>query len=267
MPSSLRSKNLINRRRNRRLAKAIFLLITLVAFIFAPSLLSKNSYLQIKSVEIKGNQLISKNEIMSVTLGELSGDYLSLYSKANIFLYPKNKIKSEISSRFPRIKEVETELKDQNNLIITVSEREPSALWCEKGEEECFLLDEEGFIFDKSPGFSPQVYLTFRGESRGDDPIGEFVLSKERFTNVSEFLKGMERLNLSPRELLLEGEDVVVSVSEGAEILFNSTDDVYSTLSNLESVLNDQKLQLRSGDELNVSRIDLRFGNKVFYRE
>lgn len=265
MPSSLRSPNLIKKRRKKNFLKILFVLSSVGAILIGPSIITKSDYLEISNIVVEGNSSVKSEDVASTALEQIEGNYFFLFSKKNFALYPKNKIEQNLLSRYKRIKEVELKISRFNTLNIFVEERKPEFIWCNVSDE-CFFMDDEGVIFDKSPNFSSDIYFIFRGGLDGD-PIGQNIFEKEKFLKIISFIDGLELLSLSPSSLKTDGNNLEILVSKNSSLLIRVDDDLERSLSNLESILNDAKLGLVEGGDINFMYLDLRFGNKVFYKK
>jgi len=240
-----------------------------IGFVFAPSFVSKNSNLQIKSIAVNGNSVVQTEEITNLVLREITGNFLHLYSKSNIFLYPQKTIERKLLEKFSRFNNAEVEITDFNDLSVFVTEREPFALWCQSQDAlACYFVDDDGYIFDKAPDFSPNVYFTYFGEIQSSDsPVGSFMLNQNEFSNSEAVIEGLKVLGFNPTGLKFTKKDGTVVLSNSTDIIFRLSDDASRTLSNFESVINDPSLDLRNGNTLKARYFDLRFGNKVFYKK
>src|SRR3989344_5268546 len=106
---------------------------------------------------------VDREEIMSAVESELFGYYLYVLPRSNAFLYRRGVIKEKLLKEFPRFSSLDLDLEGFNKLIITAEERKPYALYCIE-INECFFLDENGFIFALAPSFSDGVYFTYKTE-------------------------------------------------------------------------------------------------------
>jgi hypothetical protein len=85
------------------------------------------------------------------------------------------------------------------------------------------------------------------------------------FSELHSFVKSLNSLNLLPKTVSLEGESysiTVLTLKREVRIIVGRTISFQQSYKNLEAVLQDSKFSLQS-----VSSIDLRFGNKIFFRE
>jgi hypothetical protein len=149
-----------------------------------------------------------------------------------------------------------------------LKEREVKALWC-KGDTltDCYFIDANGFIFDKSPSFTQNVYFVYRGNVDGE-PVGAHYLPSDMFKKAELFTERIHSSGLDPISLtyMHDGESSL-SLLGGGSILFSLQDDVEKSASNLNSVLSDTSLGLVKNGSLTVASIDVRYGNKVILKK
>lgn len=242
----------------------------LIALLGGPVLFSQNRYLQIRTVEISGNSVVTSEAIAATAQTALAGNYARLFSRANIFFYPKGALEKKIREQFPRIARIAVDLElGRNVLTLSIEEREPAAVWCggEVSSQSCYFIDKEGFAFDAVAEVPPRLYFVYISELPGK-VLGIYPIERKLFANLAALVERLKGLRLEPQTLTLTAEsDVRLAVAPGSEILFEANADLERVFSNLESVLSDPKLGLLNGGKLTAAVLDLRFGNKVFYRE
>lgn len=227
----------------------------------------------ISSVRVEGAEVADTSDIAMRAEKALSGSYFFFFPKANFFLYSENAITRDVSGSDTRIKDVRVE-RDGNALVVSVSEHAPAYLWCNTtgertagaediADEKCFFANSEGYIFAEAPSFSGHVYTVLRGPLYGEgaDPRGKRYLPIEQFTKISELISLLSVQNVSAQSVRAMGSgDFAVVVKDGTEVRFSIAQDAERLSENLQSaaaVLFDTK---------NIEYIDLRFGNKVFYK-
>jgi len=264
---SLSSPNVIRKRKARLYKKVLFVVIALVGLIFGPSLLSKNKYLQIKSINVSGDQVVSGTEVASLAAANISGNYLYLFSKSNSFIYPNKEISKSILKEFPRIKNLKIGLSGLDKLEIKMEERNEDSVWCGESDNQCFYLDEDGFAFSEAPQGIEDLYFLYKSEDKDGRILGTFPIEKEDFDKIVYLKKSLETLNFKPQEVVLDNyKDVHIYLLDGTKLIFNLNEDLTKSVSNFESVIGDEELAVFSHDKFKVDEIDLRFGNKVFYK-
>lgn len=253
----------------------IFVLILLLSGI---AILSRSDKINIKIIEVKGVNSIDTRTVEELIKENISGHYLYFFPKSNIFILPKNKIRYELENNHKQFKNIELKIVGTTTLVVTLSVREAQYLWC--GEEflstelkSCYFMDENGFIYDNAPYFSGDVYFKFFGKIDFiDNPIGA-IFQSVHFEKISLLKELLKEINIEPIALYLrEDGDMELYLSSSADdikpkIIFNPDADVVKMSENLQSALLTDPLMSDFKDKYNkLQYIDLRFGNKVYYK-
>ncbi|HDH04001.1 MAG TPA: FtsQ-type POTRA domain-containing protein [Candidatus Campbellbacteria bacterium] len=232
---------------------------------------------RIQKVSAKGNYALNKKEIIENISDSLNGKYFGIFPRDNIFIIPKEEIKSNLLAAFPRVKSVFLNRDFPNSLFVEIKERKPAALFCENNESalpalpnqgeptdkstyrqgKCSFVGEDGFIFGKAALFSGNVYLKFYREGGGN---GKTIT---QLKNLMEFVKLASKENIKITKIILAGEELrKFYTSEGWYILLNNNNDTQITFENLKLALENKIKENRKY----LDYIDLRFGNKVYYK-
>lgn len=255
------------------LNKILFILASLFVIIVGLSFLSRIAKLNISGVEITGNKVVDGEMIKEVVDTDLGGYYLWFFPKTNIFFYPKNKIKDNLTDKFKRLKDISFKITEARTLEISLIEREALYTWCgaepslqdseraEEGSEKCYFLDETGYIFDEAPYFSGEVYFKFYGPTDGN--FEKLILFKKALENMGLKTVALHTLENGDIKLFLSGKTLATK----PEIIFKADSDLEIIAENLETALTTEPLQSNFKNKYaSLLYIDLRYGNKVFYK-
>lgn len=275
---SISHEEFLKRKRKKKLWKfgvTIFLIIFLIGL---SSYLSHKQEIRISKVELNGGILVTQVEIESKTLTYLYGSYFWLFPKGNIFLYPKDKLEEYLRGVFKRIDTIDIHRKGFQILIIDITERKPFAIWCDKlpdlmmsvEEENCYFIDQNSTVFAKAPHFSGDAYFKYYGLislAPGESPIGkEYIASTTKFGEISNLVSKTKKLLIFPLYLLAKGDDEFsIILRGGGEIYFDARESLSIAEQNLEALLQTPVFASSTGD-LPIEYIDLRYGNKLFYK-
>lgn len=225
--------------------------------------------LSIQTVYVEGNMMINSSEIVEITSQVLSGSYLFLPRK-NVLIYPKKELQRSIKTKFPRVREVEIERANLNRLNIYIEERRPDGLWCGTEPDRymgCFYIDEEGFVFDEAPFFSGDIFFRYYGgEVSLRRPIRSKVASAEWIDNVKVLKTHIEELGLKPVSVHIKDDEFDIILERGGFLLFNKAQSMEESLSMLANLIRSGEEELVGDEGPNFLYIDLRFGNRVFYK-
>jgi cell division septal protein FtsQ len=260
-----RSPRLLKKRRKRIVWRTIFIVLVAIVIVVGPILLLRMQFWQIASISVSGNSAVPSSVIQNLVQADINGNYIRVIPKSNILLYPKKAIETDILKIFPRIKTIQISMSGLQSISIDVTERVPTALWCQ--DISCYLMDSNGLIFDSAPEFNGNVYLIYKGEVEGG-PIGAIYTTPTEFATINSLVDGIKALSLTPVSVnALGNNDYEITLVGGEVITVNTVMPVTQTLSNFTSLLSDPKLSLRSGNGLSVATVDLRYGNKVFFKK
>ena len=276
-PSKLR------RRRQKIFAiKAVMVFLLLICFVLFLSWLSKISSLQVENIEVSGNLTVLKDEIIGSVKTETSAKYFMLFSKNSVFLYPKKSIEKKLLDDFKKIDKLSIKSKGFKTLIINITERKPNSLWCFSESEDgnvrknensgsCYFLDKEGVVFSEAPDFSGGgAFLRYYGLLDGaEQPVGRIYLPGGKFKEVSRFVSSLENLGISPAGFRAESENnYEIYLKNGVKIIFDDKQPFDKTLENIESILSevDFKGDYSANNHPKINYVDMRFGNKIFYK-
>ncbi len=278
-------KRVIKIKRKRRLRALRLIIIFLILFLsifFALAFFSFTPKMTINKVVVTGNNIINSQDVISLVRKEINGKYYGLFSKADIFIYPHNEIYKNLLLTFPRIKKVSITRKNFNTLYININEKSASYLYCgsvipdikSKVGENCYFMNNDGYIFSKAPYFSGNVYFKYYLKVKNRDKLlGQTIIEPEYFHNLVRFIDGIKALGLKPVSLVIidDGTNYLYlghNLNETTpKIIFMKTNNLKNILSNLSIAMN----KALFADEINskystLLYIDLRFKNKVLYK-
>ncbi|MEO8637426.1 MAG: hypothetical protein ABI430_00810 [Candidatus Taylorbacteria bacterium] len=272
--SRLRSKKYAKKKRKFFWIKIIFLIILCALLIYSLSYLSKLQQVAISDITVEGNSAVTEDDILSLVEGELDGSYYEIFSKRNIFIYPKRLIEEKMKDTWKRIDSVKIERVGLSALAISVTEKKAMFLWCgekmsaEVKVSDCFFMDDTGYVFSKAPLFSENVYFRFFGAIAESDPIGSQYLPLADFQKVSGFIKELENNRISATRLLSKGGgEYEVVLSDNNRVLVNEREAFAKTVEHLKTLLESDSFKKDvKNSPTNIDYIDLRFGNRVFYK-
>ncbi len=283
IPRSPRIEELRRKRQKRNLGLAFLLLLTLFLIIIGLSFLFRIKGFQINQIDINGNNVINKNEIESLASKHLEGKYIYLFPRSNSLIYPRVKIYNDLIYSFPRIEDLFVYVEKFKTLKIDITERAGSYLYCgaeipeDESEvgENCYFVDQDGYIFDRAPYFSGNIYFKyFIGLlDNPEDPSGQEIMAKQSFKDLVNFIKGISKLGFGPTHIFVDTEGINhLYLKEGDSGL--QPEIVFRDQEGFDSVLEDFSLAMKKqefADEIiskydDLLYIDLRFKNKVLYK-
>ncbi len=235
--------------------------------------------LRIKNIVVRGNSILESAEIISAVTQTINGKYVGIFPKDSILVFPKEKISAELAKKFGRIKRVSVKRGFPDSLSVTIEERKPTALFCQENKQNyaanfaskpgvgnenvCYFIDQDGIVFEPAPNFSDNVYVKFYAEG-GEAASGAGIPEKiSGFKKMMWFAEAARNSGVDIIKVAMAKERMKKFYSsEGWFIMLNENDDFQTAFENLKLALGEKIKDNRKYLEY----LDLRFGNKLFYK-
>ena len=268
-PKTHRQKRLKRHRRTRR-GLLFFILIIVLAILFL--YLIRLPAAKIEKIEIAGLKTLDKIALESFTRARLNGSYAMLIPRSSIIFAKTNSLEKELSAEFPQIETVTVEKKFPKGLRISVQERNFFGIFCPTSNNsepellpKCAFIDAQGHAYEEAPRSSGSLLVKIYKDV-SEIQLGAVVLDASLMREM-QFLKdelkkknGLEIVSYHffsrvPREIRVE-------TANGFKLWFDRTKNLSESFKVLKTVL-EQEIKDRRQE---LSYIDLRFGNKVFYK-
>lgn len=269
------------KRRQKRIKALIIYFLIFVAIVAGLSFLSKEKHIVVDNVVVTGTHIIDQEEVIREIRKNLSGKYLFLFSKSNSFIFPEKAIYNNLLLKFPRIEKLSLKRDSLKTIQADIIERTGSFLYCgdkvpeDKKEigENCYFINNDGYIFDEAPYFSGDVYFKYYIplSKEMENPLGNNITDEEHFYRITRFIDGINSLGLKPVYIVIEkdGTDYLYLESNGTNpvIQFKDNDNLTIILDNLLVAMQKKEFADEIKSKYNTLQyIDLRFKNKVLYK-
>ncbi len=214
-----------------------------------------SGFFNLETIEVKGIKKFPKEEVrLSVEKIINENRFSSFYN--NILLLKFNLIEEEVLGQYPVIKNVQIKRELPNSIIVVVEEREEVAQIC---PEDCYLIDEEGIIFEIAKEEKPLLKIVFN-DSEKELVTGKKIIDKDLLFFLIDFYSRIDR-NLDfamDYFLIISNKRTHVCTEEGWDIYLNPIESADWQFTKLQTVI---KEHLSSEDRKVLDYIDLRFGN------
>jgi len=227
-------------------------------------------FLMIKYVAVEGAVNTDPETIKEIAQKEMEGQYANCLEKSNIILFNKEKIKEEVSKKFRIIDRVEIKRKFPEEIVITISEKDPALIV--SSANACFIADKKGLIFDEaacSGKYLEQENLSILiNESNKEIILGENYIDAEYVNFILSIRNGIESdlgisLEKEMRTPSVISSDIKLRTKEEWDIFLNEKLGVEKELEMLQVVLENK---LNAEQRKNLEYIDLRTESKVYYK-
>ncbi len=227
-PHRIRKKNTIWKNRFFRLSILLFILTGTVFYclVFFP-------FFHIKEKEIT---ILDNEKVLAQDLK----DIIKQKTKS-IFLADLSSIEQTLLEKFIYLEEINIKREWPDGLTARIKERIAIGLWCGK---ECYLVDKEGMELGEISLASTTLNLVIHSEQGAE---------KDKMTTILEIDK-----KIDIEEFIILADRLTAKTTEGWEIYFDLEENISQQLFNLEALLEEQ---------ISFNKyIDLRFGNRVYYK-
>jgi len=247
-------------KRKKSIFRNRFLWLGILIFIFITSslyFLFFSGFFQVEKIIVTGEEKVAKEDIKLLVEEKLEKKILFFKTKSIFFIDTQN-IKKDILNSFPNISEVGISRGFPDTLNIVVVERFGLTVWCQG--DQCFLLDNEGVIFEEIFDTDPKAFQIKNLAQVPELKLGDKVIEKEKLNQILD-IESRLRNNLKIPVIavtLVSEERLNIEISEGWEIYFNPQGDIEWQLAKLKAVLEEEILP---ENRKNLEYIELRFGN------
>jgi len=254
-------------RAKRKRARVVTLVLSLVVLLCLVGGLVGLSYIPqitIHTVDVHGLSTIPEEEARAVIEEILQDTYFFLFPKRNIFVYPQHELEKTLLSLFPKLKSAHAVFEDFTRISLSFEERSPAALWCgvEKGEDPCYFLDKDGFLYAHAPEFSGTVFVRYYGEGGGE--VGTSFMTPQSFRSLSAFVTELGGMAGEPGRVEVASGDAEIFFLDGFSVRVALKDKPEKLVERLALAL--ESAPLKGKDLGTLSYIDLRFGERVVYK-
>lgn len=247
MALKLSSKRQKRRRRVLATLGILFSLGLVAVLLYVP-------IFQIKGIEIQGAKHTGVAALQASIVPFIDGYRYGFIPNENIFLYERKKIKDFVMREYPSVESIDIRVDTSRTLIVHIKDRKPLGVWC---SDQCYLYDTAGVLFKKSFTYTGALYVSWKRDGLKPLTLLDTVECVGLCTDV-KFLEFLRSYRIE--KAVIHDSTVDLWSTDGYYIksgLIAST-----TMSHMKDVMDSRPGLLQS-----LEYIDLRFENKIFYRE
>lgn len=245
----------------QKLYRRIIRIIWFIVIVLAVQSIFQWSYLAIDNIKLSGNQDVSLEEVQKLLDSDLQRRRYLFFKNNNFFLLTTGPLADKLKQNF-NLEEVGVSKKWPDTLEINLTEKISHLIW-QRGQD-FYLLDTQGYKIRSIPTADPK-YLVLedrRGVVNSDGPVLDQInleLINDVFLAWQDILVskvGLIKIVISDEADLWE-----LHTSLGYYVKFNPQEPGAGPLSNLARILSAEDIL-----ERDIDYIDLRFGDKVYYK-
>lgn len=262
--------------------RVIFFFVIFLLVFVGIGFLSRIRQVNISNIEVIGNKVVDKEDIEEIARENIKGNYFFIFKKSNSLIYPRFKIKKDLEIKLKRLKDIDVSVDNLNTLKITVDEYTGQYLYCGEiipetrtMDEKCYFIDSTGYIFDEAPFFSGDVYFKFYGKLEKENGVilGN-TFYEDNFVEILRLKDSIEKMNLNLSSIYINDENEInINLSKlgisknNPKIILKKNINYEKEIENLQaSITTEPLLGNLKTKYSSLLYIDLRFGNKVYYK-
>ncbi len=276
----LKSQAVIRKRKKRMIRaltiRAVFLVvfIGIIVGIFWIPQLAISKVVVVGASDASGEKVkMVEDDIVQI----LGGTYFGIFPKKDFILYPKKEIMRSILKKYPEIGVVSMGTERLSTLNVRLTERAPAALWCQEGN--CYVMDAGAFVYaleprggassTSTPGASASNAINknllqiYGGASTTEELIGKQVITPELFSDILAVSAQLSSSSLPVENVTVAGSgQYIFKIEHNGRLLFSDKKPFKQSFEDLLSAYHSPVFSKSAAFQY----IDVRFGNKVFYR-
>ena len=241
-------------RKKLRLRRRVFAILGTLVFLGAVSAILYVPFFAIRGIEVQGARHTDTVALEQDVRPLIEAYRYLVLPNNHILIYQKRKIEKFILQTYPSVETVDVHIDTSRKLIVRIKDRKPLGVWC---GDVCYLYDTSGVIFKKSFAYTGALFVSWRDVEKKQVALLEQVSCKDLCTDVvfMNFLKNyrIEKAVIGEQQLELVSADGYVIKSEIS---------ASSTMSRIQRIVESDPELLKG-----IEYVDVRFQNKVFYKE
>ncbi len=241
--------------------------------------LAYSDIFQVQKIDIQGNDNIKKGDIENIILAQMEKKRFIFFPQKNIIFLNKKEAGDIMFSRFA-LDELDIKKKLFHDLQITLKEKKPYIVWIEN--KKSYYVDEKGMVISQVEQFDTQKenfkdYNILRHNiiyknlpiiqniaNQKNYLTNKIIINNEIFSKIKKLIKSINevvKININFFEINSNEKYITIITAEGWKIYFSLEDDIDSQIKKLELIL-DNKSKVGKI----IDYIDLRYGDKIFYK-
>tara|TARA_B100000745_G_scaffold229252_1_gene153677 strand:- start:424 stop:1092 length:669 start_codon:yes stop_codon:yes gene_type:complete len=210
---------------------------------------------------VEGYDTINPEVVMAPVDELLSGSYFWLIPKSFLYTYPKKDISHSVLDIL-KVKRVTVNMEDKN-LLLSLEEYVPFALWCK--ETNCWLIDADGTAFVKAPLLEGNTLTRYVDQNSTPTMKASFA-DLEVMNTIQGWQKYFDlEYNWSIERVEKNREDIFYYLRGDSYIKTSLRHGFASSIKNLQTILESNDFSHLSPG--NFEYIDLRYQSRVFVKE
>jgi len=251
--------------------------VGVVIFLIAGAVLMvRTESFRVSTISVMGIDSLHEDDVRRSLRASMAGSYFGVVPYAFLLATPTGMLADKLKHDFPLIAEVNIAKEFPRTLSVTVKERTLFGIMCndkvdeavalqEGKQTQCVYVDSTGFAYQQAPQTNG-LLITKISTDMPDITVGTQVIDKgmmQRIVDVSRKIPSVIGTPIVGYEFLSAiAHEVRVMTRRGFSLMIERDNNLDNTIYVLKTVL---EKEIGSKRDM-LDYIDLRFGNKVFYK-
>lgn len=253
------------RRRRLRIALAVVALIVLIIGSVGVHFLSYYPRFRVTTFVVSGASDTVNTSVEQFAQATRATSSARFISPDNIISYDPAGLAHALYAQFPNLSSVYIHRSNflSPTALIDITERHFYASWC-VSITECYGMDGTGTIYEAFPPGSSVEGLVFTGGLSTSSPILGQQLPSDKLSAIKALLTVLTANSIVPIGVSIQNDtDYFVTIGNGSYIKVMFSEDPQTVYQNLATVLSSDVITHATSS---VQYIDLRFGDRVYYK-
>lgn len=243
----------------------LFLFIVLGLTILFYYFFISNKFL-VTRVEISGASVAVEVDIRDYIQNAMEDKILFVLKRDKTTLFPQGKVSAELIPKIPEIKKIDISIFYPDGVKIKIEERTQRGIWCDYtlNIPTCYFYDEGGIIYQAAPNsVAGSLIIPIRDKRELDYQLGAEVLDASTRNFIEELSEALGFAYEKPFYITIENNyEIRTGFALNWEAYFSIDRSAFESIENLILVIKEE-IGPRVSE---LEYIDLRLGNKVFYK-
>ncbi len=225
------------------------------------------STFQVSHIEISGNEKIHSQDITARVNKDIQKTFLAAgafsIASRSIFIASSGAITKDLLAAFPEMENARVQKKLPQDILITIEERQPFAVFCNgQNPEHCFFIDDQGVVFQSLSSDTQSDLPVMRLTSAGQVAMGQTVASGTEIEAVKSIQKNIKNnFQIDAKEIWL-GTPMIIKTSEQWKLYIDPTQDIDLQITKLNALLG----SMPEANRKNLQYIYLQYRDRAFYK-
>lgn len=236
------------------------LYLKIILAVFLIYVVAYSDLFKIKTVSVNGAQLINQSELEQIINQELNSWRWLILPQKNLLFMSRTKIIEAISQKYG-LDNIEIKRGWQK---ITINIKEKINYLIVSGQDKLFFADKQGMIIREIPPDETDKYLNQfpRLNLTKEIKINEEAVSAPLVDFIMNLDAKIKALGLAVENYESGGQTEITLVTKaGWRAHFDINNDLSTSIENMQMVLNN-----KIKEQNKIEYIDLRFGDKIYYK-